>query len=77
MIITIDGLSGAGKTTQANILSERLGIPVRGLDVQLSAMRSLSLLMTNGSYDSSVVVILQMLTMPQDNESRVGEFHPC
>ena len=62
MIITIDGFSGAGKTTQARALSERLAIPMVSIDAEFALLKSVFLLARRFSKLSSFTTVLSAVT---------------
>ena len=62
MIITIDGFSGAGKTTQGRILSERLAIPMVSTDPEYALLKNVFLLARRFSKSSSFTPVLWAVT---------------
>ena len=63
MIITIDGLSGAGKTTQAHNLSQLLGIPHVSTDSPSLIMREVCWAYTHNHGDHHFVSLLRNLLL--------------
>lgn len=62
MIITIDGHSGAGKTTQARALSERLAIPMVSINSEFALLKNVFVLAKRFSKLSSFTTVLSAVT---------------